>query len=81
MSPKEKRVLITHVVSETHQKVCSSDRLMRSFIAPGTWLPVVYINNPLNEEPEKNRTPEEDLCLQQSDTKRACEIENEGVRN
>ena len=60
MSPKEKRTLITHVVSETHQKVCSSDRLKRAFIATGTWLPVAYINNPLDEEPEENSQ----VCMQ-----------------
>ena len=40
MKPLEKRVLITKIVADTHERLALSGAFERAFIATGTWLPV-----------------------------------------
>eukprot|EP00956_Cyclotella_meneghiniana_P020812 scaffold37180_cov23-Cyclotella_meneghiniana.AAC.2 len=43
LTPKEKRILITHAVGTIHEKLCKSDAFKRAFHATGTWLPINHL--------------------------------------
>lgn len=56
MSAKDKRILITESISETHKAMCSSGalKLRRAFIATGTWMPVAHLRNDNIDTPQED---------------------------
>jgi len=42
LTPREKRILITHAIGEFHEKITKSDAFERANVATGTWMPVSH---------------------------------------